>query len=284
MVAKQLFRATTSDSDRVATVSALRLYLRDVNRLPSLTAAEVHCLAIRIRQGDREARDQLVRANLRLVLKVASWYRATNLSLLERVAEGNLGLVRAAERYDASRYPCFSTYAVYWIRRFILEAAAATSGPFRLPPSAGALVVRWRRAEARLRGELGRPPRPEETARVLGHPVTSLKAIEKVAGLSRWLPGEHETNDFDAVYPDRRFPPPDDRLAKAEEEQRALELLCQLEERQATVLRMRFGLHGNKARTLEEVGARLGLTRERVRQIEVAALQKLREEMGRDRT
>jgi RNA polymerase primary sigma factor len=250
-----------------------------------LTAAEVRRLAQRIQQGDREARDQLVRANLRLVVKVAHWYRTTGLSLLDRIADGNLGLLRAAERYDPSRYPCFSTYAVYWIRRFILEAAAAAGGPFRLPHSAGALVVRWRRTAARLQGDLGRPPTAEETARCLGHPAKRLQAIERAASLSQWTPDEDEARaDFEAIYRDRTTQPPLQRLAQVEEEQRALNLLCQLEERQATVLRMRFGLQGDEASTLEEVGEHLGLTRERVRQIEVAALKKLREQMGADGT
>jgi len=252
-------------------------YLRDINETPLLDTDEEQELAWRVEGGDAEARDHLVRANLRLVVSIARGYAGKGLALEDLIAEGNMGLLRAVEGFDPSLGLRFSTYACYWIKQSIKRGLINTGRTVRLPAYMVELLSKWRRATAKLQDELGRPPTQEEVAGSLGLPAKKLKIVQKAirvynaadqedvdgAGLSL---GEVAQDDAT----------PDKRLTGAEEMSQVLGLLDRLEPREAAVLRLRFGLGGEEPKTLNDIGERLGLTRERVRQIERDALEKLR--------
>jgi RNA polymerase primary sigma factor len=253
-------------------------YLRDIDETALLAADEERELAWRIDGGDPEARDHLVRANLRLVVSIARGYACRGLALEDLIAEGNLGLLRAAEAFDPAVGVRFSTYAAYWVKQSIKRALINTAKTIRLPAYMVDLLAKWRRATAKLHEELGRAPLQEEVARRLGLSAKKLKIVEKAlrvysgtsqeevdgAGLSLGdVPGSGDA--------------PDARLSGAEELDQVLRLLDRMDPREAGVLRLRFGLGGEAPLTLQQVGDRLGLTRERVRQIEREALGHMRE-------
>jgi len=252
-------------------------YLRDINETPLLDADEERELAWRVDDGDAEARDHLVRANLRLVVSIARGFAGRGLPLEDLIAEGNMGLLRAVEGFDPSLGLRFSTYACYWIKQSIKRALINTGKTIRLPAYMVELLSKWRRAAAELQDELGRTPTQEEVASSLGLPAKKLKIVQEAirvynaavqedvdgAGLSL---GELAQDDAT----------PDKRLTGAEEMSQVLGLLDRLEPREAAVLRLRFGLSGEEPKTLKDIGERLGLTRERVRQIKRDALGKLR--------
>jgi RNA polymerase primary sigma factor len=260
----------------------METYLREVNATPPLSAEEEKRLAHRVRQGDPEARDHLVRAHLRLVVTIARGYPARGLSLHDLVAEGNLGLLRAAEGFDPSMDARFSTYASFWIKQSIRAALVRTATTIRLPAYTAKLLSEWRRAAAGLADELGRPPTEEEVAGRLKLSRKKLGILQKAMrvdqGMCRGgqagadLPLSERLHDHGARAPDAT-------LAAAEGVREVLGLVDRLHPREATVLRLRFGLAGEGPLTLRQVGDRVGLTRERVRQIESEALKKLNEAM-----
>src|SRR5262249_11144357 len=250
-------------------------YLREIDETALLSAEEEQELAYRMEGGDREARDRMVRANLCLVVSIARGYAGRGLPLEDLVAEGNLGLLRAVEGFEPSRGTRFSTYAGYWVRESIHRALAHTARTIRIPASVAALLARWRRASTRLQEELGRPPTQEEIARRLGLPETKLSIIKKAIRVCNPAPPSDHAEwglSLDEMIVDGNTRPPDREVAEADDLHHVLDLLEKMDERQAAVLRMRFGLGGEGPRTLKEVGARLGLTRERVRQIKGEAL------------
>lgn len=261
--------------------SPLDTYFREIDATPLLSAEEERRLACRVQQGDPEARDHLVRANLRLVVKIARGYAGRGVDLNDLIAEGNLGLLRAAEGFDPEMGTRFSTYASYWAEQSVQRAVVRTAHAVRIPAYAAQLLVKWRHAVARLRDELGRPPTHEETAQALGLKPRQLqiarKALRVYAGSAQ---AEEGGPGLDEFLPDDRAGEPAAALGRAEELTQVLGMLDRLEGRAATVVRLRFGLGGGEPMTLADVGARLGLTRERVRQIEGEALEKLREELG----
>lgn len=253
------------------------VYLRDIRQIPLLTADEERRLAHRICAGDAAARDHLVRANLRLVVSIARGYVGRGLLLGDLISEGNLGLLRAVEDYDPDRNTRFSTYARYWIKRFIHHALTETARTVRVPAYAAKLMSQWRRAATELMKELHRTPTDEEVAGRLGVKRKS-GCIEKASRsrnsrLQRYQ--EESEASIPDLLPDNRVKAPDVVLAKAEELGHLLRLLDGLPQRAALVLRLHFGLGDEEPVTLEEIGNRLGLTRERVHQIEKAALAKL---------
>jgi RNA polymerase primary sigma factor len=270
-------RAPTS-----AVQAPLETYLREINETPLLGAEEERQLAYRIEDGDMEARDHLVRANLRLVVNIARGYTGKGLGLEDLIAEGNLGLVRAAEGFDPSMNTRFSTYASYWIKQSIKRLVINTGKTVRLPAYMVELLTKWRRASARLQEELGRTPSEEEVAQELGLSKKKLAIIKKALRIHNALPQgaqEDENTSIDEVVEDGRTKAPDLEMADNDEMRHVLELLGQMPEREATVLRLRFGLDGEGPKTLKEIGERLGLTRERVRQIESEALATLGENL-----
>jgi RNA polymerase primary sigma factor len=250
-----------------------RDYLRDIDGTPPLSAGEERGLAARVAAGDAAARDHLARAHLRLVVSIARGYRGRGLPPEDLVAEGNLGLLRAVESFDGGRGVRFSTYAGYWIKQSIRRAVINQGRPLRLPAYMVTLLARWRRASAALAERLGRPPTPEEVGEALGLTGGRLAAALR-ATLAEAAIGQDDGLDR---LPDDRAEDIPDLVADAEERGRIGRGLGRLDGRAARVIRLRFGLGPEPPMTLREVGTRLGLTRERVRQLEGQALLKLRE-------
>jgi RNA polymerase primary sigma factor len=262
--------------------SPLETYLREINETSLLSAEDEHELAIAIGNGDIRARDRMVRANLRLVVNIARGYTGKGLGLQDLIEEGNLGLLRAVEGFDPAVGTRFSTYASYWIKQSIKRALINTAKTIRIPAYMVELLSKWRRASTRLAEELGRTPTPEEVARVLGLPKKKLPIIKKAIRIYNLTP---QTDQADAGWSlremimDDRARDPELELVEHDNLAHVMNRLESMDQREATVLRMRFGLDDNQPRTLKEIGESLGLTRERVRQIETEALCKLAESL-----
>ncbi len=258
--------------------SPLETYLREINETALLSAKEERELATRIGAGDAQARDHMVRANLRLVVNIARGYVGKGLGLQDLIEEGNLGLLRAVEGFDPEVGTRFSTYASYWIKQSIKRALINSAKTIRIPAYMVELLSKWRRASARLTEELGRTPTQEEVGRVLGLARKKLPIIKKAIQIYNNTPQSDQTDagwSLGEMVMDERLKAPDEELLDHDVLSTAMELLEGLEVREATVLRMRFGLADTQAHTLKEIGTELGLTRERVRQIETEALAKL---------
>lgn len=258
--------------------SPLETYLREINEVSLLSAKEERDLARRIAEGDVEARDHMVRANLRLVVNIARGYIGKGLGLQDLIEEGNLGLLRAVEGFDPDVGTRFSTYASYWIKQSIKRALINSAKTIRIPAYMVELLSKWRRASARLTEELGRSPTQEEVGRILGLARKKLPIIKKAIQIYNSTPQSDQTDagwSMGEMVMDERLKAPDEELLDHDVLSTALELLEGLDVREATVLRMRFGLADTQAHTLKEIGNELGLTRERVRQIETEALAKL---------
>ncbi|MDB5311923.1 MAG: polymerase subunit sigma [Gemmataceae bacterium] len=257
-------------------------YLFEINRTPLLTADEERQLAARIAAGDATARDHLARANLRLVVRLAREYTGKGVPLEDLIAEGNLGLMRAVEAFDPAAGTRFGTYAAYWVKQSIRVALNKSGHAVRLPQYMGTLLIKWRRTEAALRDELGRDPAPAEVAEALGLTPKQTRALaraQKAVTSGRAESGDNEVNLAEMIADNDR-PTPEDPISGADDVRAALGSLAQLQEREVMVLRLRFGLDGEEPATLREVGTKLGLTRERARQIEQKALAALRERLA----
>ena len=256
----------------------LETYLREINETRLLTAAEEKELAQQIAQGDVRARDRMVRANLRLVVNIARGYTGKGLGLQDLIEEGNLGLLRAVEGFDPEVGTRFSTYASYWIKQSIKRALINSAKTIRIPAYMVELLSKWRRATVRLTEELKRNPTNEEVARVLGVAKRKLPIIKKAIQIYNSTPQTDQTDagwSLGEMVMDERTRAPDDELLENDVLNHVMEMLHELDERESTVLRMRFGLFDMEPHTLKEIGEQLGLTRERVRQIETEALKKL---------
>ena len=264
--------------DDISPQSPLETYLREINETSLLSGQEERDLARRIAEGDPMARDHMVRANLRLVVNIARGYVGKGLGLQDLIEEGNLGLLRAVEGFDPDVGTRFSTYASYWIKQSIKRALINSAKTIRIPAYMVELLSKWRRASARLSEELGRSPTQEEVGRILGLPRKKLPIIKKAIQIYNSTPQSDQTDagwSLGEMVMDERLKAPDEELLDHDVLSTVLEMLDTLDTREATVLRMRFGLGDTEAHTLKEIGSELGLTRERVRQIETEALSKL---------
>ena len=262
----------------VSLQTPLETYLREINETALLTAKDEQELAGLIADGDVRARDRMVRANLRLVVNIARGYTGKGLSLQDLIEEGNLGLLRAVEGFDPNMGTRFSTYASYWIKQSIKRALINSAKTIRIPAYMVELLSKWRRASARLTEELGRTPTPEEVARVLGLQKKKLPIIKKAIRIYNSTPQTDQTEagwSLGEMIMDERLKSPEDELVDSDNLVHVMQMLGSMDTREATVLRMRFGLDDNEPRTLKEIGEALGLTRERVRQIEGEALGRL---------
>jgi RNA polymerase primary sigma factor len=263
--------------------SPLETYLREINETALLNADEEKQLAYRIEAGDNDARDRMVRANLRLVVNIARGYTGKGLALQDLIEEGNLGLLRAVEGFDPAMNTRFSTYASYWIKQSIKRALVNTAKTIRIPAYMVELLAKWRRAAAKLQDELGRTPTHEEVAKNLELPKKKLSIIKKAIRVYSTAPQTDQTEagwSLDEMLMDGHTKTPDLEMVEADDLHHVMDLLEKMDKREATVLKMRFGLHDEEPKTLKQIGECLGLTRERVRQIESEALSKLSECMN----
>jgi RNA polymerase primary sigma factor len=259
--------------------SPLQIYLQEINDTPLLSAEEERELAERVAEGDPSAREHMVKANLRLVVNIARGYLSKGLSLEDLIEEGNLGLMRAVEGFDGMLQTRFSTYASYWIKQSIRRAVMNNGKPIRLPAYMVSLLSKWKRASTFLAERLGRPPTPEEVGKALRLSKRKIGIVAKAIRVNSLTPHSENSQDdgpaLDDILTDDRSKAPETQLIETDDLGRILARIDELDEREATVIRMRFGLNSYNPMTLREVGENLGLTRERVRQLENQALQKL---------
>jgi RNA polymerase primary sigma factor len=257
----------------------LQIYLHDINDTPLLSAQEERELAEKVAVGDPLARERMVKANLRLVVNIARGYLGKGLNLEDLIEEGNLGLMRAVEGFDSMMDTRFSTYASYWIKQSIRRAVMNNGKPIRLPAYMVSLLSKWRRATIALAERLGRAPTHEEVGKALRLSKKKIGIVAKAIRVNNLTAHSDNTeNDgpgLDDVLTDDRSKGVESQLIEADDLDRIFEHLSSLEDREAIVIRMRFGLDSYNPMTLREVGENLGLTRERVRQLESQAIQKL---------
>jgi len=259
--------------------TAFNLYLREIGEVELLTAQEEIKLARRIRRGDAAAREHMIKANLRLVVKIARDYEGYGLPLLDLINEGNIGLMKGVERFDPRKGAKLSTYAAWWIKQGIKRALANQSKTIRLPVHVVDKLFHLRRASAKMEEVLGREPTDEELADELGYAVARVRQWRKAAirPVSLEAPlGEDRDTRVAEVVKDERANTPYEQLEEKTVGSMVQEMVGTLDQREQTILRLRFGLDGDEKQTLEEVGVQFGVTRERIRQIEEQALRKLR--------
>lgn len=264
------------------TDNSLRIYLREISKTELLTPEEEVELAERIKQGDKKARAHMIKANLRLVVKIAQDYSNYGLPLNDLISEGNIGLMKAVERFDPEKGGKLSTYAAWWIKQSIKRALANQSKTIRLPVHMVDKIARMRRIANMLSEELGREPTDAELAEELGIPRKKLAMLKQAAQRPASLDApvhEGETSDFGEIIGDERAIDPALALQSKNMHSQLDGLLDVLDEREQRIIDARFGLGGQKPMTLEEVGVEFGVTRERIRQLQNVALAKMRKSL-----
>ncbi len=265
--------------DGVSIEDPVRMYLKEIGKVPLLSADEEIELAQRMEDGDEDAKKRLAEANLRLVVSIAKRYVGRGMLFLDLIQEGNLGLIKAVEKFDYRKGYKFSTYATWWIRQAITRAIADQARTIRIPVHMVETINKLIRVSRQLLQELGREPSPEEIAEEMNMPVERVREILKISQepVSLETPiGEEEDSHLGDFIQDDNVPVPADAAAFSLLKEQLNEVLGTLTEREQKVLRLRFGLDDGRARTLEEVGKEFNVTRERIRQIEAKALRKLR--------
>ncbi len=267
------------DRDRSFTGDSLSAYIREIAKFKPFAMEEEKVLGRRIREGDREALNRLVEANLRFVVSYAKRYRGMGLGFIDLIHEGNLGLIEAAKRFDPDRNVKFISYAVWWVRQAIFNALSEHSRVFRLPPKMSGQVSRVGHARSRLSAELSRAPTTEEVAKATDLSEAAVTQLLRVAGEDLSLSsavGEDGSLELGDTLEQDTIPGVEGEMIKASFEEQIRRILADLEDKERDVIRMRFGLDGEEPRTLQEIGESLGLSRERIRQIESKAKEKLR--------
>lgn len=257
----------------------VRMYLKEIGKVPLLNTEEEIDLAQRMLAGDIEARRRLAEANLRLVVSIAKRYVGRGMLFLDLIQEGNLGLIKAVEKFDYAKGYKFSTYATWWIRQAITRAIADQARTIRIPVHMVETINKLIRVSRQLLQEFGREPSPEEIAKEMGMSVEKVREIQKIAQepVSLETPiGEEEDSHLGDFIPDDEAPAPAEAASFMLLKEQLVDVLSSLTDREEKVLRLRFGLDDGRARTLEEVGREFQVTRERIRQIEAKALRKLR--------
>ncbi len=259
--------------------TAIKLYLREIGQVKLLTPQEEIELAAKIKKGDKKAREQMIKANLRLVVKIAYDYENFGLPLLDLINEGNIGLMKAVERFDPAKGGKLSTYGSWWIKQSIKRALANQSKTIRLPVHLVDKISKMRRTAMKLQEVFGREPTDEELAEEMGMTTTRVAQMRTAAIRPASLDapiGDDDSNNFAEVVQDENADTPYEQLEDKTVTKMLQEMVKTLDPREATILRYRFGLDGGAEKTLEEVGQKFGVTRERVRQIQNIALNKLR--------
>ena len=282
--AKKKTKAKSKEEDsqipkNIAVDDPVRMYLKEIGTVPLLTADEELRLAKKMAEGDQAAKERLIEANLRLVVSIAKRYTGRGMSFLDLVQEGNLGLIKGVEKFDYTKGYKLSTYATWWIRQAITRSIADQARTIRIPVHMVETINKLMRIQRQLLQEFGREPTPEEIAEEMDLPVEKVREILKIAQepVSLETPiGEEEDSHLGDFIPDEDVPAPAEAAAFSILKEQLVEVLDTLTDREQKVLKLRFGLEDGRARTLEEVGKRFDVTRERIRQIEAKALRKLR--------
>ena len=263
----------------VITDDPVRMYLKEIGRIPLLTYEEEAELAKRIEAGDQRAKDQLAEANLRLVVSIAKRYVGRGMQVLDLIQEGNMGLIKAVDKFEHKKGFKFSTYATWWIRQAITRAIADQARTIRIPVHMVETINKLVRAQRQLVQELGRDPLPEEVAELMNMDVEKVREVQKIAQepVSLETPiGEEEDSHLGDFIPDEEILSPSDAATNTMLREQLISVLDTLTDRERKVLALRFGLDDGRTRTLEEVGQAFDVTRERIRQIEAKALRKLK--------
>ncbi|MDH7512633.1 MAG: RNA polymerase sigma factor RpoD/SigA [Clostridiales bacterium] len=255
----------------------LKLYMNQIARFPVYTEEEEKELGRKIQQGDKVAIERLIEANLRFVVSYVRKYRGMGLSMLDLINEGNLGLIEAAKRYDHRRNVRFISYAVWWIRQAVVHALTHSARMCNLPQKLSDQISQMKKKVAQLKTDLGREPTREEVARSMGISEEDVEDLEVLAERDVSLSDKLASSELEVEgkIEDRASPPVEYQIVKASIEQQIRDLLGELDEKEALVLKLRFGLDDDQPQTLQEIGDKLNLTRERIRQIEQKAMRKL---------
>lgn len=278
-VTEEELASTETLVDSYSTDDPVRMYLKEIGKIPLLTPDEEVELAIRMAEGDEEAKRRMAEANLRLVVSIAKRYVGRGMLFLDLIQEGNLGLIKAVEKFDYTKGYKFSTYATWWIRQAITRAIADQARTIRIPVHMVETINKVIRVSRQLLQELGHDPSPEEIAEEMGMPVEKVRDILKIAQepVSLETPiGEEEDSHLGDFIPDEDASEPSEAASFTLLKEQLMTVLSTLTPREEKVLRLRFGIEDGRTRTLEEVGKEFNVTRERIRQIEAKALRKLR--------
>jgi len=280
-------RRSAGRESAIAFDATIKEYLKEIDEASLLTAEQERSLGkLIIEENDPWARDQMVRSNLRLVVNIAKKYGGRGMSLGDLIEEGNLGLIRAVDYFDPARGTRFSTYAAWWIKQSIKRALLENVQPVHIPTYMVTLINHWRHTATELENRLGRGADIEEMADIMKLPLRKAKIIHQIvevlSSATDSLDGDESDEEqmFETTLEDQRAGQPEDALVADEERAKVLRLLNEIEPREATILRMHYGLDGKSPMTMREIGKKLGLTRERIRQIQRGALTKLYEYMN----
>jgi len=255
----------------------IKHYLEEIAKFPALTEEEEKALGEKIRRGDQDALQALIKSNLKFVVSYVKKYRGMGLGLLDLVDEGNIGLIEAAKRFDPTRGVRFVSYAVWWIRQAIIHALTLSARITRIPQKLADQISLMRKKTAELKGELGRDPTRDEIAKIMGITETDVEDLEILAERNLSLSDKASGDDLEVEdkISDTSAPSVEYQIIKSSVQQQIREILGELDEKEALVLKLRFGLDDDRPRTLQEIGQQMKLTRERIRQIEQKAMRKL---------